>query len=87
MTKEEFLQLGEYFIRLVRYAIQEDKNAPLPVKADTIAWEHLFALAEKHSLTALCFSVGVFINMLESLLALKVHYGSSCYKLHFACGA
>ena len=58
MNKEEFLTLGEYFIRLVRYGVDGGKEAglSLPVKAESIRWEDVYALADRHSLCALCYS-------------------------------
>lgn len=56
MNKEEFLKLIEYLVRLVRRGADPARAAePVPVKPDGIAWEQVYALAEKHSLSVAAF--------------------------------
>lgn len=52
MTREEFLLATEYFIRLVRRGADPDRaGEPVPVKPEGVAWEQIYVLANKHSLS------------------------------------
>ncbi len=54
MEKEEFLRAAEYFIKLVRWGIDGERQnrEAAPEKPEGVAWEHIFRLSERHSLSA-----------------------------------
>lgn len=57
MDKALFVTTSGYFIELVRYALDKERQtSPAPEKPAEVSWQNLFALSERHYLSAVVYA-------------------------------